>query len=264
MRNNKPRSNGTNGSAKRKKNFDESENEMKPNISSIIKYSEKRKLIKINQNIFLTDKQKGLLSEIENNKIITITGGPGTGKTFLSCYAAIKMFIDGKIDKIYLTTPIVEVGNSLGFLKGSLSDKTEVYIEKFTSNFEEIIDPKVLGQLMTDKVIEFKPTQFMRGSNYSNCVILADESQNFDGHELMTILTRLKKGKIILTGDKKQADISTRFVATEFLRELLDGIPFTYYFEFSKEDNMRDPILIQIAERYEKMEAEGKIPRNKK
>jgi phosphate starvation-inducible protein PhoH len=223
---------------------------------------EERFRIDFNENLKLNEKQQNLVEIINKNKITIVTGPWGTSKTFTACYAALEQLKKHNYSKIVLITPIVEVGDSVGFLPG-LEGKFAPYIERFTSNLCEMIDDKELGKLMADKVIEFKPSQFLRGGNIRNSVVVVDEVQGFDYKELITIITRMNNSKIILCGDSKQNDTHKSMVAIEFLEELLHDIPECANFKFVKSDIMRDPLLIQITDRYEDMEASGRLDKFK-
>jgi phosphate starvation-inducible PhoH-like protein len=240
----------------------------------IIQYQEKQqekdKFVKLQKlqfkDIKLTDKQKTVLKLIQTNKIAVISGAPGTSKTFIACYAALQLFKDGKYDKIIITKPTEVVGGTeLGHLPGTLEDKLSVYIESFIDCFSDIIEGKELKELIDLKQIEYKPVQFVRGRTFKNKIVIIDEIQNFDLKSLMALITRFGTGsKFILCGDENQNDISFKYVAINLFKEILHGIEGVGMFEFEKSDIMRDPILIEITDRYEQMKLEGKLTPNKR
>ncbi len=192
-----------------------------------------------------------------NNRIIVITGPAGTSKTFISCYAALKLLNSGDFENIYLTKPIVESGNSIGLLPGNEKEKTAPFLESFVSNFEDILDPAGStnwAYLWNQQVIDFKIPQHARGANWKHCITIVDEIQNFPIKEMMTILTRLSNGsKFIFCGDSRQNDIDQRKVCVDFFKDkILEDVEGVVRFEFNAKDNMRDPILIKITENYDK------------
>lgn len=214
------------------------------------------------KKITLTDKQKKIYEMIKSNKISVITGPAGTSKTFISCYSALQLFNEGFCKKIVITKPTEIVGGSeLGFLPGSLKDKLSVYEESFMSNFNEIIENKDLNMLVETLSIEFKPVQFMRGATFKNTIVIIDEFQSFDLNELIAIVTRLGKDncKMVFLGDINQNDINKKYVAVNQFKEILTDIKGISMFEFERKDIMRDPILIEITDRYEKMKSDGKF-----
>jgi len=215
----------------------------------------KKKLI-FKKDYSLTDKQKDLVRIIldPENKIIVIQGAPGTSKSWSACYAALKLYENNEVEKILLTKPIVPVGDDIGFLPGSKEDKTFPHMESFISNFEDILDSKSLVDIQNADHLEFKIVQFIRGSTIKNKVFIVDEIQNFSIKELMTIITRIGKGsKLILCGDTMQNDINRKLVCVNFLCEkVLKDVKGVAFFNFEKSDILRDQILIDICNNFEK------------
>jgi phosphate starvation-inducible PhoH-like protein len=235
----------------------EEENEI--NFSSTKKNN---KEIKINQIITkedlqkspfqLTKKQEELIKIIENNILTTITGPAGTAKTICSAYAGLKLLIDGKINKIILTKPIVQASNDLGYLKGSLDDKIMPFLDSFYQNFEKILDKETIDFLKNSGLIEFKAISFMRGSTFDNSLIILDEAQNLDVQGLMLVTCRLgKNSRLIISGDISQHDIKRQDVRLFEYIEMIEGLSDTYNFKFTIEDIMRSPFLIKLTQRYE-------------
>jgi phosphate starvation-inducible PhoH-like protein len=213
--------------------------------------------------IKLTEKQEKLIEIIKKNKITIITGCSGTSKTFSACYAAIQLLRKKVVKKIILCKPTVIVSGSvdLGALPGSMDEKTNVYAESFYQNFIEIVGMKDFKMLIESKVIEFKPVQYSRGLSFKNSIAIFDEIQNFHINELYTLVTRLgTNSKMIFAGDTLQNDIKSKFVALDTFKELLKGLKGVSLFEFERSDIMRDKILIEITDRYEKMLIDGILP----
>lgn len=211
----------------------------------------------------LTDKQKELIDILKSNKIITVTGPPGTSKTFIACYAATQMFLSDGKQKIILSKPteVLSGTKDLGALPGSLEEKLKEYVESFIDAFDEFLDAKDFKHLWAEKLIEFKPAQFLRGRTLKDSFIIIDEFQNFDIKALKSIVTRLgRNSTIVFMGDTKQNDIGKRYVAVDFFNEVIKDIPGCASFEFKREDIVREKILIDIIDRFEKLEAEGKMP----
>lgn len=211
----------------------------------------------------LTKKQKDVLTILESNKIITITGPPGTSKTFIACYAATQALLSGKYKKIILSKPteVLSGTREIGALPGSLDEKMSVYIESFIDSFEEFLTPKDFKHLWSEKIVEFKPAQFLRGRSLKNSFIIIDEIQNFDIKSLKSIVTRLSRGSVMcLLGDSRQNDINKKYVAVDTFKEIIRTIDGCENFEFNRSDIVREQILIDIVDRFEKFEDEGKMP----
>ena len=211
----------------------------------------------------LTSKQKDLIKLMNDNKIITITGPPGTSKTFVACYAAIQTFISGKCKRIILSKPteILSGTKDPGALPGTLDEKMAVYAESFFDAFDEILDRKDFKHLWTDKFIEFKPAQFLRGRTIKDSFIIIDEYQNFDIKALKSIVTRLgRNSTMVFMGDTKQNDINKKYVAVDTFNEIIRPVKGCATFKFERADIVREKILIDIVDRFEKFEDEGKLP----
>ncbi len=152
--------------------------------------------------------------------IHTISGDAGSGKTTVTlAYALQKIFQEKQFKKLIITTSNVEVTNTLGFLPGTLTEKFEPFIYNIKSiliklhqkrNCKKLfIDPNLsLHQLeFNPKYIEFIPLNYMRGMDFDNCIVFADELQNLNKIETKTLLSRCgKNSKFIGTGDINQID----------------------------------------------------------
>lgn len=213
----------------------------------------------------LSDKQKELFDGIQNNIITTVTGPPGTSKTFSACHAAVEALRKGVIKKIYLVKPLETSGENVGFLKGTLSEKVEPYLASFLDNLYEMMLPSDVSAAMLSGVIEFVPIAFMRGRTLKDCYIIADELQNCDVKQLMTLVTRMGKNtKMILLGDSSQNDINKRFVSFDFfIDKILGEDENIFRYKFTRLDIVRHPLLIKIVDNYEKAQAEGLLPDTK-
>jgi phosphate starvation-inducible PhoH-like protein len=211
----------------------------------------------------LTPKQKKLLTILDKNKIITITGPPGTSKTFIACYSAVQALLSGKCKKIILSKPteVLSGTKDPGALPGTLEEKMAVYAESFIDSFEEFLSPKAFKHLWDSKMIEFKPAQFLRGRSLKDSYIIIDEFQNFDIKALKSIVTRLgRNSKIVFMGDTRQNDINKKYVAVDAFIEIISPVNGCDNFKFEKADIVREQILIDIIDRFEKFEDEGKMP----
>lgn len=212
----------------------------------------------------LTNKQKHLIRVLNSNKIITITGPPGTSKTFIACYVATQAFLNKQYNKIILSKPteVLSGTKDPGALPGTLDEKMAVYAESFFDAFDEFLTPRNFKQLWDEKAIEFKPAQFLRGRSIKDSFIIIDEFQNFDSKALKSIVTRLgRNSKIVFMGDTRQNDIHKRHVAVDTFNQLISEIgEGCATFKFDRVDIVRDPLLIKLIDKWEEYEDNGKWP----
>ena len=221
--------------------------------------SKRPKLTKSDFNqIKLTENQHKFFCSVRDNDITVCTGDAGTAKTFVGCYAALDLLKEGKIDRIILSRPIVESGENLGFLPGTIEEKTGPYMEGFISNMEKIIDTVTLAVLLQTKVIDVQPLAYMRGKTYDRSLILLDEMQNADLRQIMLAVTRMgKDSKVVICGDTTQWDIKNRRKdLLTFADVMLKGVDKCSAFQFGREDIVRNPILIKLTDNYEAYKGE--------
>lgn len=209
-------------------------------------------------NIVLNAKQTELYKGIRNN-ILTICQGPaGTSKTFTACYTALALLADNKISTIILTKPIQESGENLGFLPGTIQEKTDPYMKSYFSNFEKIIGRGQLEWMRGTGEIVVEPLAYMRGTTYDESIMLMDEAQNSTMTQLMLWVTRLgNNSKAIMMGDVSQYDINkkdSRFL--DFIN-LYQNDENICNFSFLAEDIVRNKFLINIVNKYEAWKTEN-------
>lgn len=204
-------------------------------------------------SVRLSDRQKELFDVIEKNTITIATGPAGTSKTFTACYSAIKDISSASpTNRIILTKPIVEAGENLGFLPGSVDEKISPYMESFVTTFHKIVGKPMFEKLKEVDKIEMRPVAYMRGSTFNNSFMILDEAQNMNFHQLMTYITRLgENSKMVICGDISQHDIKHNLVALPEFQKMISQIDNIGTFEFRKEDIVRNKIIVDIVEKYE-------------
>ena len=164
----------------------------------------------IKYNVQLNEEQKEVKRLIRENQIVVITGRAGCGKSLVSAQCALDFLFKKECDKILITRAAVEVGNTLGFLPGSLNDKFDPYLEAFKENLTKCYDKVKIEQIINDGKVVALPVQFIRGKTVDD-ILVVEEAQNLTKDEMLAILTRLgKTGKIIINGDNEQTDITTK------------------------------------------------------
>ncbi len=181
-----------------------------------------------------------------------------THNTFTACYTALALLADQKIQRIILTKPIQESGENLGFLPGTIQEKTDPYMKSYFSNFEKIIGKGALEWMRATGEIIVEPLAYMRGTTYDDCIMLMDEAQNSTMTQLMLWVTRLgNNSKAIMMGDISQYDIrksDSRFL--DFIN-LYNKDEDIFNFAFAAEDIVRNKFLINIVNKYEKWKTEN-------
>ena len=163
----------------------------------------------------LTENQKTAFEAYKkDNKSLILHGSAGTGKTFISIYLALEQVLEKsnkQYNKLYVIRSVVPT-RDIGYLPGDKQEKIEVYEDPYMSICAELFECKdAYEKLKQQRVIEFLPTSFVRGITFDNSIIIIDECQNLNFHELDSVITRIGKDcKILFCGD---------FYQTDFVRE---------------------------------------------
>ena len=199
-------------------------------------------------------KQAALIDSIYANDITFGLGPAGTGKTYIAVALALKMLLSHTVRKLILTRPVVEAGESLGFLPGDLVQKINPYLRPLFDIMETLLPADVLRGMEESNTIEVAPLAYMRGRTLHNAVVILDEAQNTTKEQMKMFLTRMGEGsKLIITGDPSQSDIRGRsesgLVHAVSLIRTIDGIGTV---EFSADEVVRHSLVQKIIKAYEK------------
>lgn len=200
--------------------------------------------------------QKKYTDAIKNNDIVFGIGPAGTGKTYLAMAMAVNAFRNKEVDRIILTRPAVEAGESLGFLPGDLQEKVDPYLRPIYDALFDILGFETYARYMEKGLIEVAPLAYMRGRTLDSSYVILDEAQNTTDEQMKMFLTRLGFGsKAIITGDITQVDLpkgkSSGLVTVSKILRDIQGIDFVY---LSKIDIVRHPLVQKIVEAYDKYE----------
>jgi phosphate starvation-inducible protein PhoH and related proteins len=199
-------------------------------------------------------KQKEFSQLIDENEITICIGDSGVGKSYLSIAKALELFKSGNYEKIYIITPIVEIEDSIGFLKGSLEDKLAPYLYSIYYLVDKIVGEDVRKKLVETGIIEPLCISYLRGINLDNCLTVCDEAQNMSVKGILTLLTRIGYNtKFLISGDLNQIDRfkNAKDSGLKYAYEKLQGIPGIGFVEFGKEDIVRNPIIGSILEKFQ-------------
>lgn len=191
-----------------------------------------------------------------HNDIVFASGVAGTGKTYLAvCYAVMQLKKE-EVEKIILTRPAVEAGESLGFLPGDMKDKVDPYLRPLYDALYDMLGVETVERFMEKQVIEVAPLAFMRGRTLNKAVVILDEAQNTTQAQMKMFLTRMgQNAQMIINGDVTQIDLirkeqSGLVQATQILK----GIDRIAFVQMSADDVVRHPLVQKIIERYETIE----------
>jgi phosphate starvation-inducible PhoH-like protein len=198
----------------------------------------------IKYSVTLNEEQKVAKQLIIDNQIVIVTGRAGSGKSLVCAQAALDFLMKKQCDHLYVTRATIEVGNSLGYLPGSLDEKFNPYLEAFQENLVKCYDKVKIQSLVKDEKIVAYPVQFIRGKTIDD-ILVVEEAQNLTKAEMLAILTRLgKTGKIIVNGDNEQKDIKDSYNGLSYAIDLskkINGIKW-----IKLKENHRSDLVGQI------------------
>jgi phosphate starvation-inducible PhoH-like protein len=206
----------------------------------------------------LTEKQKDFLKKAfdPQTRIMFISGPAGCSKTFMSVYSALRLFNEeNEYDIFYVRTIVESAERGLGHLPGDVEEKFNPFMMPLNDKMQEILTTDQIKMLTDEHIISAAPVNYLRGANWANKLIIADESQNFTLKELVTLVTRIGKNtKMFICGDPLQSDINgktgfrTMYNTFSDKESAEEGI---HCFEFTKEDIVRSEILKFIVNKIE-------------
>ena len=207
-----------------------------------------------------TKNQKEFINALASNQIIFASGPAGTGKTFLAIAYALEEVFSGRKNKIVMTRPVVEAGESLGFLPGDLSQKLNPYLRPLYDAMDLLLNPQQIKRLEENGTIEIAPLAYMRGRSLNNSVVILDEAQNTTSGQMRMFLTRIgESSTAVITGDPTQIDLPKKSDSgfTEAM-SILCGIESLSVVRFSHRDTVRSRIVREIVKAYSLEENDGK------
>ncbi|MDO4377570.1 MAG: PhoH family protein [Erysipelotrichia bacterium] len=195
------------------------------------------------------------LYESFQKKVVTFVCGPaGTGKTFLAVVFAYNMLKKAEIKKIIITRPVVESGESLGFLPGDLQEKVDPYLRPIYDSFESLVGMETTTKMIEKGIIEIAPLAYMRGRTLNDACVILDEAQNTTEMQIKMFLTRLGfNSKMIITGDITQIDLPPHKKSGLIqAMKVVKNIEEVGIIEMGSKDVVRHPVVQKIIDAYKK------------
>ena len=200
-----------------------------------------------------TQGQAEYVNLLQTHDMVFCTGSAGSGKTYLAVAEALRLILTHKKSKLVITRPVVEAGESLGFLPGDLEDKIDPYLRPLRDAMETILPPESVRRLFEAGVVEVAPLAYMRGRTLNNAVVILDEAQNTTCAQMKMFLTRMGENtKVFVTGDPSQIDLPKKLESG-----LMHSISILYkiedigFMELTAEDVVRNPLVKKIVKAYE-------------
>ncbi len=199
--------------------------------------------------------QKKYIDSIQKNTIVFGIGPAGTGKTYLSVMMACASLKKHDVSRIILTRPAVEAGEKLGFLPGDLQTKIDPYLRPLYDALFDAMGPEVFQKNVERGIIEVAPLAYMRGRTLDDAFIILDEAQNTTREQMKMFLTRLgSSSHMVVNGDITQIDLpdGKKSGLVEAVR-ILNGIPGIDIVRFTHKDIVRNKLVMDIVNAYEKV-----------
>ena len=197
--------------------------------------------------------QARYLAAIDRHELVVAIGPAGTGKTFLAVAAALRAVIGRKKRRLVITRPVVEAGESLGFLPGDLAQKIDPYLRPLYDAMDALVPGDTLRRLEETRAIEIAPLAYMRGRTLADSYVILDEAQNTTREQMKMFLTRLGEGtRAVITGDITQIDLPRRHDSGLIhIMSVLSPVREIHFVRLGQEDVVRSELVRKIVQAYE-------------
>ena len=191
--------------------------------------------------------QAALMKAIQDYNLTLAMGPAGTGKTYLAISAAVDALEKGEVERIILSRPAMEAGESLGYLPGDMEEKMAPYLRPLFDALGDRLGGKRVRQLMDDGTIEIAPVGFMRGRTLNNAFVVIDEAQNCTYVQIKMLLSRLGwHSTMVVTGDPAQSDLLTGMSGLADIANQLKQSDNIAVMELKANDIVRHPLVAEM------------------
>jgi phosphate starvation-inducible PhoH-like protein len=209
-----------------------------------------------------TPGQKRYVDAIRAHDIVFGIGPAGTGKTYLAVAAAVAALRTGAIERIFLVRPVVEAGESLGFLPGDFQAKLDPYVRPVVDALSEMLGADRTAKLMENGTLEIAPLAYMRGRTLNDAYVILDEAQNTTEMQMKMFLTRLgRNARAVVNGDITQIDLEppsrSGLVAAQRILRGVEGIAFVY---LTHDDVVRHRLVQRIINAFDARDRNERDP----
>lgn len=205
-----------------------------------------------NFHIEFKNEAQGLAwASFKQHDVLFLVGPAGTGKSHLSVAFACEQILTKEKRKIILTRPIVEAGESLGYLPGEFEEKVQPYMMPMYACIDKLVGREGVWRDKISQALEIVPLAYMRGRTFDDAVCIFDEAQNATMTQLKLFMTRFGEGsKLIINGDPTQSDLAGDVALTNVMHRLSDvqGIGAV---QFKANSIVRHPLVSKIIEKLE-------------
>lgn len=222
-----------------------------------LEFVEEEKKFHVKQIKCMNSRQKEFLKSIESHEVTICSGTPGSGKTFLSLYAFLKMLEKNQIEQILLVKSVTQIPHEeIGFLKGSLEEKLSPSMQSYFHNIDKLIGEEQRKNLISKGKIKVVPLAFIRGCQFDNAGLIMDEVQNITMDIFKSLMTRIGyNSKYIFLGDIEQCDLhNKKDAALSKLIKIFENDENIGMVQFKDEDCVRNPIIPKILQKLREYE----------
>jgi phosphate starvation-inducible PhoH-like protein len=191
--------------------------------------------------------QEALMKAIKDFSLTLAIGPAGSGKTYLAISSAVEALEKGKIERIILSRPAMEAGESLGYLPGDMHEKMAPYLRPLYDALGDRMGGKKVRQYIEDGTIEIAPIGFMRGRTLNNAFVVIDEAQNCTYGQLKMILSRLGwHSTMVVTGDPDQSDLLEGISGLKDIANKMETLPNVAVVRLNQTDIVRHPLVAEM------------------
>ena len=200
-----------------------------------------------------THNQATYVNAITATEMVFGVGPAGTGKTYLAVAHALRSVLGQEVRKLIITRPVVEAGESLGYLPGDLTQKIHPYLRPLYDAIESLVPLEVFRRMEENNAIEIAPLAYMRGRTLTGCFVILDEAQNTTREQMKMFLTRIgENARVVVTGDITQIDLPRRSDSGLLnVIQILKPIREIQFVFFEEHDVVRNPLVRKIVHAYE-------------